>query len=237
VDPVTVRHIAAIVGLASGALLLGTADALPAVAATSFLCVSSDANTCVVTIPLTSDMNETVTSTMPDTQPWSLNEIEGNGTVTAPYELTADDFGGDFDGPPGSTEGHVWTEILTTGDNEPAGGDAVLTFNHVQSTPTAKPYTSLSWSTPNTAVRGAPVTVTAVVKPLPAKGHVILQRKVGSSWKTFATMTYSAKRHKWSATFKWTAGPHGSVTFRLDATAAPGLLTTTGKAFKIRTEA
>jgi hypothetical protein len=50
-------------------------------------------------------------------------------------------------------------------------------------------------------------------------------------------MTYLAKKHHWVATFKWTLGAHGSMTFRLDATAAPGLLATTGRPFTIRTEA
>lgn len=180
-------------------------------------------------------MNETVTSTMPDTQPWSLNEAGGDGTVNPPYTLTSDDFGGDFEGPPGSTQGHVWTETLTTGDNEPAGGAAVLTFRHVTSTPAAKPYKSLTWTSPNTAVRHQSVTVTGNAKPRPAKGHMVLQRKSGSRWKTVETLTYKSKLHAWATTFTWTSARHVTVTYRLEAKAAPGLLTTPGGAFKIKT--
>ena len=111
----------------------------------------------------------------------------------------------------------------------------MLTFQHVPTTTTAQPYTSLSWTTPNTAFRGQPVTVKATVKPQPAKGHLILQRKLGSAWKTFAIMKFNAKTHHWATTFTWPTKPPKSETFRLDATAAPGLLTTTGKPFAIRT--
>jgi hypothetical protein len=230
-----IRHCIALLAMASAALVTSASDATAAGADTSFTCVSSDADTCVVTIPLTSGMNETVTSTMPDTQPWSLTQLEGSGTTPPPaYSIMGtDDFGTQWNGPPGATQGDVWTAILTTDDV--AGGNAVLTFEHVQATTTAKPYTSLSWTTPNTAFPGQPVTVTAVVKPQPRKGHVILQRKLGSSWKTFAIMKFSAKQHHWAATFTWPSKPPKSEAFRLDATAAPGLLTTIGKPFSIRT--
>lgn len=228
-----IRHFVTVVSLTSGALLLGAASAAPAGADEAFTCVSSDPNTCTATIPLTSNMNETVTSTMPDSQPWYLNNAGGNGTVTAPYELTADDYGGDFDGPPGSTQGHVWTETLTTGDNEPAGGDAVLTFRHVQDT-TAVHYTSVSYSAPPTALRHHTVTIVGKAKPRPAKGHFVLQRK-GGGWKTIETLTYRAKIHAWQTTFTWTAPKHTTLTFRLQATKAPGLLATSTPAFTIRT--
>ncbi|HWC36821.1 MAG TPA: hypothetical protein VG650_18590 [Mycobacteriales bacterium] len=230
----TVRHLFAIITLTTTGLLVDAGAATPAGAAVSFTCVPSDANTCVVTIPLTSDMNEAVTSTMPDNQPWYLNNIDGNGTVRAPYTLTADQYGGNFDGPPGSTQGHVWTETLTTGDNEPSGGDAVLTFRHVNNT-TAVPYISVAYSAPSTAVRHQDVTISGKAKPRPAKGHFVLQRKGGGKWKTIETLTYRARTHTWQTTFVWTAARHSTVTLRLEATKAPGLLATPTPAFKIRT--
>lgn len=230
----TVRRVLAIVSLTCGAVLLGASSASPA-AAQSFTCVLSNANTCVVTIPLTSNMDETVTSTMPDTQPWTLSEAGGDGTVNPPYELTNDACGGDFDGGCGSTEGHVWTAILTTGPNEPPGGAAVLTFVHVTSDAPAKPYTVVSYSAPNTAVRHQPVTITGTAKPKPAKGHFVMQSKSGSSWKTVETLVYKSKLHAWSTTFTWTAAKHATITYRLEATAAPGLLATPTSTFKIRT--
>src|SRR5580700_11284945 len=50
----------------------------------TFPCVVVNADTCTVTIPLTSNMNEQVGSTMPDTKPWFFNQGAGQG----PYAIT-----------------------------------------------------------------------------------------------------------------------------------------------------
>src|SRR5579863_5989509 len=72
----------------------------------SFPCVVVNVDTCTVTIPLTSNMNEEVGSTMPDSQPWFENIDAGQG----PYGLTGP---GNpettWDGVPGALQGTVWT--------------------------------------------------------------------------------------------------------------------------------
>ncbi|MFI5051982.1 MAG: hypothetical protein ACHQBP_03525 [Acidimicrobiales bacterium] len=204
----------------------------------TFPCVVVNADTCKVTIPLTSNMDEQVGSTMPDTQPWFLNETAGNG---APYGVTGP---GNpqttWDGVSGALQGTVWTAILTTGSNEPAGGLAILTFAHVtpnttSTTVAGQSYTSISESYPLHASDGSAAIVTAVVRPVPAKGHLILQRKNGSSWVSIGAFTYSTATKKWTIHFTWHFPKHTSVTFRVLATAAPGLLATIGGNFKIAT--
>src|SRR5579862_4863957 len=154
---------------------VGPATAAPS--AVQFACVPATINTCVVTIPLTSNMNEQVGSTMPDKHPWFNSELNGNGKVSAPYTMSGPGAPETFwDGVSGGTQGVVWSALLQTGSNEPSGGDAVLTFQHVTA---LKPrhYTSIAWSAPTSALRHQPVSVTAVVRPVPAKGHVLLQRQ------------------------------------------------------------
>jgi hypothetical protein len=200
----------------------------------SFPCVVVNADTCTVTIQLTSDMNEQVGSTMPDTKPWFLNQTAGQG----PYGITGP---GNpqttWDGVPGALQGSVWTAILTTGSGEPAGSKAVLTFAHVTATSTttgaAQPYASITEFYPLRATVGALVTITAVVRPVPASGHLVLLRKNGASWVRVGALTYSTKTKKWSIAFRWRFPAHTSETFRLLATAAPGLSTTYGGNFKI----
>jgi hypothetical protein len=54
------------------------AVAAPAAASLStFPCVVQHAKACVVTIQLTSNMDEQVGSTMPDQHPWTLNIVSG----------------------------------------------------------------------------------------------------------------------------------------------------------------
>jgi len=199
-----------------------------------FPCVSVNADTCTVTIPLTSNMNEQVSSMMPDTQPWFMSAAAGKG----PYGVTGP--GNDqttWDGVPGATQGSSWSAILTTNANEPAGSQAVLTFVHVTSTTTttgvAQPYRSISDSYPLRVTVGTLARITAVVSPLPAKGHLVLLRKSGASWVNAGTFIYSAASKKWSVTLRWRFPKRSTQSFRLLATAAPGLLATYGGVFKI----
>jgi hypothetical protein len=203
----------------------------------SFACVSVDVDTCTVTIPLTSNMNEQVGSTMPDSQPWYFASTEGNG---APYGITGP---GNpqttWDGVGGAIQGTVWTAILTTGANEPAGGMAIISFVHVTSTTTttvgSQSYNSLYESYPVHPHVGSVVTITAVVHPVPLKGHLVLVRRSGSTWVGVGSFTYSASAKRWSIKFKWRFPKHATETFRLLATASPGLTTTYGGNFKIST--
>jgi hypothetical protein len=203
----------------------------------SFPCVSVDVNTCTVTIALTSNMNETVGSTMPDSQPWYFASTEGNG---APYAITGP---GNpqttWDGVGGAIQGTVWTAILTTGANEPSGGMAAISFVHVTSTTSttvgSQSYSSLYESYPHHARIGSVATVTAVVQPVPNKGHLMLVRRSGASWVRVGTFTYSVASKRWSIKFKWRFPKHATETFRLLATAAPGLTATFGGNFKIST--
>jgi len=203
----------------------------------TFSCVASDLNTCVVTIPLTSNMNERITSTMPDTHPWTLSELDGNG-VRAPYGLTGPgNPDTTWDGVGGAVQGHVFSAILTTDAGEPAGGAAVLTFTHVTpiSKPTAKHYT-ISVTAPKHAKKGSHITITAVVKPKPAKGHLLLERKHGSTWVKVKTLTYSTHHKDWAVSVKWEYAKHVSHTYRLLATAATGLKATASRHFTIATK-
>jgi hypothetical protein len=214
------------VGLTSGASASG--------ADPTFQCVSVNTDTCTVTIPLTSNMNEQVGSTMPDSQPWFLNEANGQG----PYGLTGPgNPDTTWDGVPGALQGTVWTAILTTNANEPAGSQAVLTFAHVTGSTTTtlagRPYTSIYETYPLHVVVGSVATITATVRPIPAKGHLVLFRKNGSRWVSVGALSYSNATKKWSIKFKWRFPKHASVTFRLLATAAPGLTATYGGNFTI----
>jgi hypothetical protein len=228
-----IRVVAPAAVAAAGVLMPVAEVAAAAPASTPVTCVVANLNKCVVTIPLTSDMNEELSSTMPDDHPWYFNEGGGN-SVHAPYTLT--DPG--WDGSDANTSGHVWDAQLTTGDDEPTGGAAVLTFRHVNSIskPTRKPYAISQISAPTRAKHGARVSITAVVAPKPATGHLLLQRKKAKKWVTAKTMTFDASRKKWIAHLKWTDAAHTSTTFRLDATAAAGLATTHSHTFRIATE-
>jgi len=200
----------------------------------SFQCVSVNADTCTVTIPLTSDMNEQVSSTMPDTKPWFLSEAAGQG----PYGITGPgNSQTSWDGVAGALQGSVWSAVLTTNANEPAGSQAVLTFAHVTATTTTtavgRTYRSISVSYPLRAASGSIARITATVSPLPMKGHLVLLRKSGSNWVRVATFIYSAHTKRWSVGLRWHFPKHATETFRLLATAAPGLLATYGGNFRI----
>jgi hypothetical protein len=202
----------------------------------TFPCVVVNADTCTVTIPLTSNMNEEVGSTMPDNKPWFENVDAGQG----PYGITGPgNPDTTWDGVPGALQGSVWTAILTTGAGEPAGSQAVLTFAHVTSSTTttgpARPYSSLYETFPYRVAVGALAKITAVVSPVPARGHLELVRKSGSHWVSVGTFTYSARSKRWTITFTWRFPKHATETFRLLATAAPGLSATYGGNFKVAT--
>lgn len=219
----------AMVGIASGASAGGDP---------TFQCVSVNVDTCTVTIPLTSNMNEVVGSTMPDSKPWYNSMDAGQG----PYGLTGP---GNpqttWNGVGGALQGSVWTAVLTTNAGEPAGSEAVLTFQHVTSSTTttgpAQPYTSIFESYPYGAPNGSKATITAVVHPIPSKGHLLLMRKNGTSWASMGAFTYSTATKKWSIKFTWHFPSRATETFRLLATAAPGLSATYGGNFKLHTEA
>ena len=200
----------------------------------TFPCVVVNVDTCTVTIPLTSNMNEQVGSTMPDTKPWFENVDAGQG----PYGITGPgNPDTTWDGVPGALQGSVWTAILTTGSGEPSGSQAVLTFAHVNSSTTtsgpAQPYTSLYETYPYRVTVGALAKITAQVTPVPAKGHLVLLRKVGAHWVSVGAFTYSARSKKWTITFRWRFPKNATETFRLLATAAPGLSATYGGNFKV----
>lgn len=236
---VGMRRSMAAVAVGAAGIMVPLIAPTAAQAAQNFTCKSKDVNTCVVTIPLTSNMNERVGSTMPDTHDWFMSEAGGNGTVTAPYTMSGPGSPDTkWDGVAGATQGHAWSALLTTGASEPAGGDAVVTFEHVtpiSSTP--KHYKSLKVSAPSTARRHKTITITAVVKPVPAAGHLQLQHKHGSGWKTDKTLTFQSSHHRWITHLTWTAPKHTTVTFRLLAKAAPALKATASKAFNIATHA
>jgi hypothetical protein len=214
----------------------GIAGTASSAADPSFSCVTVSVDTCTVTIPLTSNMNEQVSSTMPDSKPWSMSEANGQG----PYGITGP---GNpqttWNGVPGALQGTAWSAVLTTGPNEPAASEAVLTFAHVSSSTTTtgpgEPYTSISESYPLRVVSGSTASITASVRPVPARGHLVLLRKSGSSWVRVGALTYSSKVRKWSIKVRWRFPARASETFRLLATAAPGLTATYGGNFKIST--
>lgn len=215
-------------GFASGANASGAVSIFP--------CVPVNVDTCTVTIPLTSNMNEQVGSTMPDNKPWSMSEAAGVG----PYALSGPgDVMTTWNGVGGALQGTVWTANLTTDSNEPAGSRAVLTFSHVTSSTTttgpAQPYSSMFESYPLRVADGTRATITAVVRPVPAKGHLVLLRKNGSSWVSMGAFSYSTATKKWSIAFTWHFPRRTSETFRLFATAAPGLSATYGGNFKVST--
>ncbi len=227
---------AGLIGVAIATVLLGLVGVASATSDPSFTCVRVDADTCTVTIPLTSNMNEQVSSTMPDTQPWFMNNDAGQG----PYSLFGP--GSDqmtWNGVPEATQGTVWSDILTTNANEPSGSEAVITFAHVNSStttvPAGEPYSSMSYNYPLKVADGSVATVTGVVTPVPAKGHLILQRRSAKAWVSVGALSYSSAKKKWSIRFTWHFAKHATETFRLVATAAPGLTTTDGGTFKIAT--
>lgn len=213
------------VGSAMGALW-----AAPASAATSFTCVASDSNTCVVTIPLTTNMDEQVTSTMPDTQPWFDSEYGGNCPGGAgPYTITDSSWDG-------GTTGHVWTAELTTGDTEGAGCEAQITFQHVTSGPPAPhPYKSVSITGPTSVAHNGSATFTSVIKPKPPAGHAVLQRKNGTRWVNLGTLHFVAAHNRWQVTVKWTAPVHAIWTLRVLATSATGLAVTPSGSIRVHT--
>jgi len=141
-----------------------------------------------------------------------------------------------WDGVSGGTQGHVWAAQLSTG-TVPPGGDAVLTFQHVTpiTKPTAVPYKKVTIAGPSSVRHGSSVTFRSVVKPKPAPGHVILQRKKGTSWRKIASLSYSATHKRWHVRFKWTAPAHTTRTLRVLATAAKGLKATPSPRLKVHT--
>jgi hypothetical protein len=199
----------------------------------SIPCVRTDINDCTVTIALTSNMDERFTSVMPDKHPWQFNFGRGNG---APYGVTGT--GNEqttWNGVPAALNGTVFSAILTTGSNEPAGGVAVLGFGHVTPIKPATPYNSVFVAAPARAVQGSVITIHAVVIPVPAKGHVILQRNAGKSWANASALTYVATTRLWTVSMKWLYPKNTTRAFRLLATAAPGLSATYSKVFRIST--
>jgi len=222
------------VALAATAIPLVSAGA--ATRAATFTCVVQNANTCVVTIDLTPNMNEQVGSTMPDQHPWFENIVAGSQN-TGGYSISGPGAPQTYwNGVSGATQGTVWSALLQTPSNEATSGAyATITFAHVQNVAPPKPYSMISASYPLNAVTGSTVTVTAVVHPVPPPGHVILQRLQGTVWKNFVGATYSAATKKWTARFRWPYPKHTSKRFRVAATAAPGLLATAGGPFTIST--
>jgi hypothetical protein len=202
----------------------------------AFACVVVNVDNCTVTIPLTSNMDEQVGSTMPDTQQWYLSEGAGVG----PYGLTGEgNPNTTWNGVAGAMSGSVWSALLTTNANEPAGSAAVLTFSHVTPTTTTttsvEPYQSISYRYPYRAADGSVATITAVVRPVPAKGDLVLQRKSGSNWVNAGVLSYSLHAKKWTIELRWKFPKHATESFRLLAVAAPGLSATHSGSFKIST--
>jgi len=231
------KHPLAVLLASISVAAVGTVNSTEASAADPTLqCVVVNVDTCTVTIPLTSNMNEQVRSTMPDANPWFMSESNGQG----PYAITGP---GNpqttWNGVSGALQGTAWSAVLTTGSGEPAGSQAVLTFAHVKGSTTttsvAQPYASISSAYPLGVARGSMATITATVRPVPAKGHLILWRKSGSSWAAIGPFTYSSTLKKWSIRFVWQFPKRAVETFRLLATAAPGLTSTYGGTFKIST--
>jgi hypothetical protein len=227
--------LAAVLALAAIPLLATTA---PVAASVDFACVVENANSCVVTIPLTSNMDEQVGSTMPDQHPWSLHVASGT-EGTGGYTLSGPGAPQTYwNGVSGATEGTVWSALLTTGTVTPgpSGADAVLTFVHVTSVRPSRHYSLFSYSYPRTAVTGSTVTITGIVGPVPPKGHLLLQRQQGAAWANVVEFTYSAATRRWTSRFRWPYPSRTTRTFRLFATAAPGLLATPSGPFRISTQ-
>src|SRR5690242_1861259 len=106
-----------VVALALGFTVVPWWAATPAGADTTFTCVvgSTDPDSCVVTIQLTSAMDEAITSTMPDSQPWFANDFAGNcPSGTGSYQISNQTWDGGS-----SSQGHVWAAQLTTGTVQP----------------------------------------------------------------------------------------------------------------------
>jgi hypothetical protein len=216
------------------ALVMTLGAVTSARAAATFACVASNLNTCTVKIPLTSNMDEQITATMPDSHPWFLNELDGVGPwgLTGPGNTSTS-----WNGNPNALSGTVFSGILTTGADEPSGSYALLTFAHVTSisAPTPVHYKSVTVTAPSTGRAGSTITIVGVVKPVPAKGHLLLQHKSGSKWTTVATLAYSSHAKHWATSLKWRYPTHAVESFRLLASAATGLLATASRTFKIST--
>lgn len=205
----------------------------------TFECVVVNVDTCTVTIPLTANMDEEIGSTMPDTQQWFVTKLSGSG---APYGVTGD---GNpqttWNGVPGGYSGYVWTAILTTGANEPAGAVAEITFGHVTlssttTTPeTTPPRRSLTWAYPRGATTNARITISSTVSPEPPKGGVVLQREDGTSWVDVDVLVYNQVTKRWSVTIVWRYPKHTSRTFRILAVGSLGYGATYGSPFTIST--
>jgi hypothetical protein len=204
----------------------------------SFTCVVQNADTCVVTIPLTSNMDEQVGSTMPDLHPWSVNvaggtEATGGYTPSGPGSPDTS-----WNGVAGATEGTVWSALLTTGTVTPGASDAnaVLTFVHVTSIAPSRHYSLFSYSYPRTAMTGSIVTVTGIAGPVPPKGHLLVQRRQGATWANVVGFVYDAKTKQWTTSFRWPYSTHTTRTLRQFATATPTLLATPSGPFRISTQ-
>jgi len=200
----------------------------------TFQCVAVDANNCTVTIPLTTNVDEQVGSTMPDTRPWYLRQGAGVG----PYGLTGpgnpDTY---WNGISGASRGSVWSATLTTNANEPANSEAVLTFSHFTTTPknAAVHYSSMSYTYPMGAAEASSATITANGTPKPAGGNLVLQRLQASSCVKAAVMTYSASQHDWTVKVRWEYPKNAAETFRVLVLAEKGLLATHTGSFRIST--
>jgi len=226
--------------LACAVSFIGSVGGTAAADPVNFTCVVVNVDTCTVTIPLTSNMDEQVGSTMPDTQPWFLTQGKGNG---APYGVTGDGNAmTTWNGIAGGYSGYVWTAYVTTGANEPSGALAVLTFAHVTSTSTTtttvsgvQPYSTLTWSYPEVAADNGFATISSTVAPQPAKGAVVLQRKNGATWVRAGVLTYNASTKRWSIKLRWEFPKRARETFRILAEAAPGLSATYSGSFRIST--
>jgi hypothetical protein len=220
----------------AGLVAPGAAGALAAPkgapASTQFTCVVQNVNTCIVTIPLSSNMDEQVGSTMPDSHPWYFHiggGTEGDGGYTLSGPGAPQTY---WNGVSGATQGTVWSALLTTDTITGTDPVATLTFAHVTAiTPSHYKTFTVSW--PSTVKTGAVATITAVVRPIPPKGHLLVQRQNGTKWVNVVSCAYSAR--KWTGKFRWTFPKHTTKVFRLLATAAPELLQTPSTTFRIST--
>jgi len=235
---ITERLLVAFLALSSLAVIF---IELPVTAsATNVACVVINVDTCTVTISLSSNMDEPIGSTMPDTQPWSLNVAT---TGSAPYTLMG--IGSPpstWNGIAGATNGTVWAAVLTTGANEPSGALAILTFDHVTPASTTTttlavivPYESVNWSYTGVAPDNGFATIMSSVLPRPARGDVILQRKSGTKWVRAGILNYNASVQRWIIKLKWGYPKRARETFRILAVATARLSATYGGDFQIAT--
>jgi hypothetical protein len=111
----------------------------------------------------------------------------------------------------------------------------VLTFIHVTNVAPSRRYPSFSYSYPRSAATGSIVTVTGTVQPAPPKGRLVRQRPQGAAWANVVGFTYRSKTKRWTSSFRWSDPKHIVRTFRLFATAAPGLRATPSGPFRIST--